>query len=259
MRIATFNVNGIRARLPLLLSWLALHRPHILALQETKVQDQDFPQKQLADLGYHCSYWGQKSYNGVAVLSLTAPDQLRQGLPGFKGDEARFMAGLFDGIWVINSYVPQGRAVDDPAFAVKLDYLTQVKAFVAEYFKATDHLIWLGDLNVALGPLDVYDPEKMDGQVCYHPQERSKIAAIMELGLHDLFREMHPETRQYTFWDYRLRAGLSRNLGWRIDHMMVSKSVLTACRQVWVDTEPRKQERPSDHTPVVADIAWPAT
>lgn len=249
--IATYNVNGIRARQETLLSWLAANKCQVAALQETKVQDSDFPAQPFQENGYALNYAGQKSFNGVALLSLERPDEIISALPGQEGQGARFQAARFADVWVINSYVPQGRAPDNPAFQDKLVFIRTVGEFIKENkFK---NLVWLGDINVAPGQLDVYDPVKLKGQVGFHPEEQAALAETMEEnGLKDLFREMHPEEQAFTFWDYRAPNGFKRNLGWRIDLMLVSPSMLARCRECWVDKHMRGQDKPSDHAPLLA-------
>jgi len=251
--IASFNCNGIRARLPVLESWLEENRPDLLCLQETKVQDRDFPQAPLAELGYQVYFRGQKSYNGVALLSRRPLEGVVCDFPGDgEGAEARVIAGRLGDLWVLNTYVPQGRDPNDPAFQYKLRFLERVRRWLEEEFSPEGLLLWTGDLNVAPGPLDVFDPQRLEGQVGFHPQEREALARMMDWGLVDLFRLHHPDQKQFTFWDYRLPKSFARNLGWRIDHMLATRPLAELCRDCWVDDRPRGEPKPSDHTFLLA-------
>ncbi len=255
-KLATFNTNGIRARLGIILDWLESEQPDVLCIQETKVQDKDFPLAPLQEAGYQAAFWGQKSYNGVATLTRRPP---RQVLRGFAGDgrppeeQARIITLEVDGVWVVNTYVPQGREVGDPAFQYKLDFLERLRAWLAARFSPQeDALVLAGDMNVAPRDLDVFDPQRMQGKVTCHPEERRALARLVEWGLEDVFRRLHPETQQFTFWDYRLPRALKHNLGWRIDHIYASASLARACTAARVDTGPRALPKPSDHTFLVA-------
>ncbi len=257
--LATFNVNGIRARLPILVSWLAQAAPDVVCLQEIKCQDPDFPVEEVNAAGYQAVWWGQKSYNGVALLSRRPAEEARKGFgDGQPDEEARLLSARVDGVWVVNSYVPQGRDPGHPAFQAKLAFLERMVAWLAARFQPGDRLVWLGDLNVAPGPLDVFDPERLEGQVGFHPAERQALAKAQAWGLVDLFRLRHPGERQFSFWDYRLPKSFQRNLGWRIDLLLASQPLAQACRDAWVDTAPRGLEKPSDHTPVLASFDLPA-
>ncbi|MCF8034015.1 MAG: exodeoxyribonuclease III [Desulfarculaceae bacterium] len=252
--LATFNVNGVRARLPLLLDWLGTAAPEVACLQETKVQDADFPASAFEELGYHATFHGQKSFNGVAVLSKEKPSEVLTGLDD--GDEqARVLAVKLGQGWVVNLYVPQGREVGHEAFEYKLAFLARVRAWLSERFQASDPLAVVGDMNVAPTDLDVYDPKRMAGKVSCTPEEREALEAIKGWGLADMFRKHHPDQKQFTFWDYRLPQSFKRDLGWRIDLILASTPLAKACEECLVDTEPRGRAKPSDHTPVVARFA----
>lgn len=255
IKLATFNVNGIRARLGILRDWLAANRPQLVCLQETKVQDADFPAAELEAIGYHSVFFGQKSYNGVALLSLAELGEVQRGLPGLGPDqEARLISGRLGELLVINAYVPQGREVGHPAFTAKLEFLARLRQLLEECCHPDQAVVLAGDLNVAPGPLDVYDPQRLEGQVGFHPDERQAFSRLLEWGLGDLFRQLNPEKRQFTFWDYRLPKAFARDLGWRIDHLLVSPSLAQACGSCWVDIAPRGLEKPSDHTPLLAEF-----
>ena len=240
-KVATFNVNGIRARLPLVLEWLSRERPDVLCMQEIKCVDESFPAGPLMELGYALRVRGQKSFNGVAFISLREPDA-----------EARLLAIRVDGVWVVNTYVPQGRDPLDAAFQVKLEFLSRLKRFFESRFHPSMPVIWTGDINVAPEPLDVFDPERLDGEVGFHPDERAALRETMSWGFVDLFRRFHPGRKQFTFWDYRLRGGFTKDLGWRIDHVLATESLSAVCHACDVDIEPRTASKPSDHTPVWA-------
>jgi exodeoxyribonuclease-3 len=257
-KVATFNVNGVRARLGILLDWLREQAPDLLCLQETKAQDQDFPASEFEALGYRAAYWGQKAYNGVAVLGRSGFDEVRKGFgDGQSDEEARLITVRASGVWVVNTYVPQGRDPADPAFQAKLAFFARLESWLAAGFSPEQPLLLLGDLNVAPAALDVFDPKRLEGQVGFHPAERQALAKTAAWGLSDLFRLRHPEEKQFTFWDYRLPKSFARNLGWRIDHILASAPLARACVEAWVDVAPRGREKPSDHTPVLAEFDLP--
>ncbi len=254
-RVATFNVNGIRSRLTAMLPWLEERSPDVLCLQEIKCRDEDFPFKVFQDAGYVASVRGQKSFNGVAVLSKSDPDQiLKEFADGMPDDEARFIAVKIGNIWIVNTYVPQGRDPEHPAFQHKLDFFDRLKRWFAGRHAPTQPLIWTGDINVAPEAIDVFDPKRMAGKIGFHPSEHKALADVVSWGFSDLFRKHHPETRQFTFWDYRLPQSFGRNLGWRLDHILATEPLARVCVECAVDGEPRGRENPSDHTPVWAEF-----
>ncbi|MFH1092431.1 MAG: exodeoxyribonuclease III [Pseudomonadota bacterium] len=254
-KLATFNVNGIRARLEILIDWLKTSQPDVLCLQETKCQDKDFPLPAFEAEGYSAAYWGQKSFNGVAVLTRRQLTEIQLGFSdGQPETEARMMTVLVDGVWVVNTYVPQGRSPDDPAFQAKLNFFSRLDRWFKKRFSPSQPLIWTGDLNVAPEPIDVFDPERLEGEVGFHPEERKALASVSAWGFNDLFRKFNPTVRQFTFWDYRLPHSFKRNLGWRLDHILATRPMINAARGCQVDTEPRGKEKPSDHTPVWAEF-----
>lgn len=253
--LATFNVNGIRARLGIVLDWLKEQSPQVVCLQETKAQDKDFPKEALEGAGYHVTFVGQKSYNGVAVLSKNPPETILSGLDDGEDDpEARFLALKLDGLWVANAYLPQGREEGHPAFAYKLRYFERVSAWLEKNHQKDGRVILTGDLNVAPWEIDVYDPVRLEGESDFHPQVRAAFQRFLDWGLVDLFRQHHPDLKQYTFWDYRLPKSFQRNLGWRIDHILATQPLARICRDCWVDTKPRGLAKPSDHTPLLASF-----
>lgn len=255
MKIATFNVNGIRARLPIVLEWLGKEVPDVLCLQETKVQDPDFPAKPFEDLKYHCVFRGQKAYNGVAILSRTAPEDVRFGFgDGDAGEESRLITAVVHGVFVVNSYVPQGYAPDSDKFQYKLRWFERLRQFFDRFFQPANHLIWLGDFNVAPEPVDVYDPARLAGRVCFHPEEHRALDAVKSWGFVDVFRKHEPGEKKYSFWDYRVPNAVDRGLGWRLDHIWASASLAQVSTRAWIDVAPRLFPRPSDHTFVVAEF-----
>lgn len=254
-KFATFNVNGIRARLPLLVDWVQQHQPDVLCLQEIKCQERDFPEEPFLRAGYRVTVRGQKAFNGVAVISRNQPIQVLRGFDdGEADDEARLIAVAVDGVWVVNTYIPQGRDPEAPAFQYKLDFFVRLKHWLSRHFASDQLLLWTGDMNVAPEAMDVFDPQRLAGQVGFHPAEHQALADLMEWGFVDLFRKHHPEQRQFTFWDYRLPKSFSRNLGWRLDHIMATAPMAHMCLECQVDTEPRGADKPSDHTPVWAEF-----
>ena len=254
-KIATFNVNGVRSREHVLTSWLESRGPDVVCLQEIKCQDSEFPVEALRQIGYEASVCGQKSFNGVAILSKRKPEQVRRGF-GDAGSEteARLIAAKIDGIWIFNTYVPQGKSPEHPAFRIKLDFFTRLRSLFQGEFKPSDPLIWTGDINVAPEEIDVFSPRRMDGKAGFHPLEREALADVASWGFSDLFRKHHSDARQFTFWDYRLPQSFQRNLGWRLDHIYATLPICAASIDCGVDADLRGQSNPSDHTPVWAEI-----
>jgi exodeoxyribonuclease III len=255
-KLATFNVNGIRARLATVVDWIGEHQPDVLCLQEIKCQDKDFPVQPLEEAGYRVSLRGQKSFNGVAILTRRQPDEIIKGFgDGDTDEEARFIGARVDGVWVVNTYIPQGRDPEHPAFQYKLGYFTRLKRWFERRFDPTQPLIWTGDINVAPTALDVFDPKRLAGSVGFHPLEHQALAEVAAWGLVDCFRKHHPDQKQFTFWDYRLPKSFERNLGWRIDHILATRPLAEVCLDCLVDSELRGRQNPSDHTPVWAEFA----
>ena len=256
MKIASFNANGIRARMPIILEWLERESPDVLCLQETKVQDPDFPHQPLEGAGYHCSVKGQKSYNGVAILSKNRPENIASGFEDDDEKEGpRLIRATVNDIVIVNTYVPQGRDPESEMFRYKLDWFKRLFDYFERNFNTEMPIIWTGDFNVAPTPMDVYDPEKLAGSVCFHPDEHNALQRMVDWGLEDVFRRHHPDEQVFTFWDYRIPNGVKRNLGWRIDHILTTRSLANASTDSWVDQEPRLLTRPSDHTPIVAEFS----
>lgn len=256
MRIASFNVNSLRARLPIVLEWLAERKPDILAIQETKVQDIDFPTDVFDKTGYKYAFKGQKSYNGVAIFSKGEIEDVQYGFDDEPRDEARLIKAEIEGITIINTYVPQGYLPDTEKFEYKINWFNRLHKFFDRNFKPAQSVLWLGDFNVAPEAIDVYDPEGLWGHVCYHPRVQQALSEVVRWGFIDAFRMHCKEPGQYTFWDFRLRNSVKRNLGWRLDHIMATKPLAERSISCYIDKEPRLANRPSDHTPIIAEFDW---
>lgn len=256
LKIATYNVNSIRTRWPLVLDWLQREQPYLLALQETKTPDPDFPQAELQASGYHVVFRGQPAHAGVALLSREVPLDVRYGLDdGEPPDEARLIRAQIGPFTVINTYIPQGRDITTEHFTYKLRWLERLRAYFARHFTPQDALIWLGDFNVAPEPIDVYDPKRLVTNPDFHPDARAALERIRAWGWVDLFRLHHPdEPGHYTFWDYRVQNAQARGLGWRIDHIWATEPVAQRCVAAWIDTIARQVDKPSDHTFLVAEL-----
>lgn len=257
MKVATFNVNSIRVRLPLVVEWITNHQPDILALQETKVEDSLFPRSELESLGYYVSFHGMKSYNGVAVLSQKKPCKVLFGFndPQYPED-CRFMISHFENITIVNSYVPQGTSVGSEKFDYKLKWLNKLHNYFIDHFPIVEKIIWLGDINIAPSPIDVYDHEKLYGQVGHHPDEIEALQRIINLGFTDIFRIFHKESGHYTYWDYIIKVAFPKNLGWRIDHIYATNDLKERALSCEIDRTLRAKERPSDHTIVAATFDY---
>ncbi|MCE5186570.1 MAG: exodeoxyribonuclease III [Planctomycetaceae bacterium] len=254
MRIATYNANSIRSRIEPISRWLAMHQPDVLALQETKVQDSEFPIAELAATGYKVCMRGQLRNNGVAILSRREPDSVLLRLAGDPLDEARFMQAVFGPVTIINSYVPQGYEVGSDRFRYKLDWFRLLREHLERSCSPTQPIVWVGDFNAALTDIDVHNPKRLWGSVCYCQPVKDALLNVMEWGFVDLFRAFHPEPEHYTFWDYRIFNALKNNIGWRLDYIMATASAAAACTDCRIDPEPRGWDKPSDHTFIWADF-----
>jgi len=254
LKLAGFNVNSVRARLPMVLQWLREHHPDVLCLQETKVQDVDFPAEAFEAEGYKCAFRGQKAYNGVAILSSGEIRQVVSGFDTEPRDEARLMRARTGSVVVVNTYIPQGYMPQSEKFTYKLRWFARLREYFARHFVPGDPLIWTGDFNVAPEPRDVYDPRGLMGHVCFNQQVQQALRETMQWGFVDLFRMHCDQPGHYTFWDYRLRNSFRRNLGWRLDHIMATGPLAERCVRCYIDTAPRQAPRPSDHTVIVAEF-----
>jgi len=256
MKFATFNTNSIRARLPIIKDWLDRERPDVLCVQETKVQDKDFPADPFEEAGYHVIFKGQKSYNGVAIISKLPPDDILLNLYDKEDEQARFLSARIGDIPVINVYVPQGFAVGTDKFEYKLSWLNDLLKHIKENYDPAQPLLVAGDFNVALEPIDVFDPEKFKGEVGFHPDEQAILRQFPDWGLVDVFRKHEPAGDHYTFWDYRIPNALKRKMGWRIDYILATAPLAEKSIRVRIDTDARMLEKPSDHTFLVAEFHY---
>lgn len=254
--IASFNINSIRVRMEDFTAWLGREKPDVVALQETKVQNEDFPVEPLAAVGYHVVFLGEKGKNGVAIVSRETPTDVKTGLDewGIAG-EARLISARFNDIAIVNTYVPQGREAGTDYFQYKLQWIRHMKEYFSRHFQPDQQVVWLGDLNVAPEPIDIYDPDRLLGRVGYHPEEHTALAEVKTWGFTDIFRRHVPEKGHYTFWDYRVKNALDRGLGWRIDHIWSTNSLAERSVDARIDTSLRRQPRPSDHAPIIASFA----
>lgn len=253
MKIATWNVNSLRVRLPQVLAWLDAERPDVLALQETKLPDPDFPAADFHARGYQAAFSGQKTYNGVATLSRAPLTVLATSLPGFGDPQRRVLCAETEGVPVLNLYVPNGSEVGSDKYDYKLGWLDAARAYIAGLLPTRPRLVVLGDFNIAPADEDVHDPAAWAGQVLCSGPERDAFRRLLELGLEDCFRKFPQPPDSFTWWDYRA-AGFRRNLGLRIDHILAGAESARRCRSCRIDRTPRGWERPSDHAPVIAEF-----
>ena len=256
MKIASFNVNSLRMRVPVVVEWLAENQPDVLCVQETKVQDADFPADAFEKTKYQIIFKGQKSYNGVAIFSKAKPKNVEYGFENEPKDEPRLIKAEIDGITIVNTYVPQGYSPESDKFQYKLDWFSRLLKYFKKNFKPGDAVVWVGDLNIAPEPIDVYDPKGLLGHVCFHPDVHKALQAVMKWGFTDVFRKHCKEAGQYTFWDFRMPNSVRRNLGWRLDHIMATKPLAEKSTACYIDKKPRLTEKPSDHTPIIAEFDW---
>jgi exodeoxyribonuclease-3 len=254
MKIATWNVNSLKVRLGQVMEWLDAAAPDVLVLQEIKQVTEAFPTETFAEAGYDAIANGQKTYNGVAVISRSPSSDHVMDFPGFEDPQRRILAATIDGVRVINLYVPNGSEVGSEKYAYKLEWLTALKGFLEEEMKAHEKLVVLGDFNIAPDDRDVHDPKKWGDGILCSPAERAALTALLDLGLSDVFRQFDQPEKQFSWWDYRF-AGFQRNAGLRIDLILASKALAARCDRSYIDREPRSWERPSDHTPVIAEFS----
>ncbi len=255
VKLATWNVNSVIARLPLVLQWLAAARPDVLCLQETKCIDERFPKDAFAELGYTAEVFGQPTYNGVAILSsLPFTNVQFKNLPDDEaGAQRRLLAATIEGCTIVNVYVPNGQSVGTDKYRFKLEWLKLLRRFFDEHLERDAHVVLCGDFNVAPEDADVHDPELWRGRILCSQPERRALAEVKAWGLTDAFRLHNKGDEQFSWWDYRA-GSFRRNAGLRIDHLWVSESLAESCRAAWIDCAPRAWERPSDHTPVVGEF-----
>jgi exodeoxyribonuclease III len=251
LKIATFNCNSVRSRLPIVLEWLTRESPDLLALQETKVTDDQFPREAFESAGWRLAVRGQKAYNGVAFVTKKPLEDVVGSPPE---EEARLIMGRLDGVLFINTYVPQGTMPDSPKFEKKLRFLADLKTRLAEIAASGTPAVWMGDLNVAPTEEDLWDPKGNAEHVCFHPKVRRAFEAARGTAWADLFREKVKGPGHFTFWDYLVPTNLARNRGWRVDHLLGTAPMVKRLRRVWIDKEPRLKEKPSDHTFLAAEF-----
>ena len=254
--VASWNVNSLKVRLPQVTEWLGAHPVDVIGLQETKLQDEHFPQGELEALGYHVVRSGQKTYNGVALLSRAPITDVVFGLAGFEDPQRRVAIGTSGGVRYVNLYVPNGQAVGSEKYEYKLRWLDALHALLVQEAATHPQLVVMGDFNIAPDDRDVHDPVAWAGQILCSDAERGALRRVLEIGLVDTFRLFEQPAGLYSWWDYR-QAGFRRNLGLRIDLILASAALRGSCRESTVDKEPRRAERPSDHAPAVARFELP--
>jgi exodeoxyribonuclease-3 len=254
MKIATWNVNSIIARLPHVTRWLEAAQPDVLCIQETKCADEKFPLLELQATGYECIFFGQQSYNGVAILSRSGAANVQRGFPEDEaGSQTRLLAADIAGVRIVNCYIPNGQAVGSEKYQFKLNWLNRLREFLDRSYDTSSQVLICGDFNVAPEDRDVHDPRLWQNRVLCSEPERAALQHIRDWGFTDTFRMHTAEGGHYSWWDYRA-GGFRRNLGLRIDHVWVSAPLAARSRATWIDKEPRAWERPSDHAPVVAEF-----
>ena len=254
MKLVTWNVNSLAVRLPQLLAWLEANPVDVIVLQETKLTDDKFPQAQIQAAGYAVEFFGQKTYNGVALLSRSSATAVVKNIPGFNDAQARVIAGTVDGVRAIGAYFPNGQAPDSDKFVYKMRWLAALREWVRAEMAEHPQLVLMGDYNIAPEDRDVHDPVAWAGQILCTPQERAHFAALTELGLSDAFRLFEQPPRLWSWWDYRNLA-FRKNQGLRIDHILVSAALKPRVQACHIDKLPRKNERPSDHAPVLVTLS----
>jgi exodeoxyribonuclease-3 len=253
MKLTTWNVNSLKVRLPQVLEWIGKFRPDVLCLQETKLDDDKFPVAEIAAAGYRPLYSGQKTYNGVAILSLAEGIDAVAVIPSLEDPQKRVLAATINGVRVICVYVPNGESVDSDKYQYKLNWLAALNAWLRDELVRYPRLAVLGDFNVAPDARDVHDPELWDGKVLFSEPEREALKTLLALGLKDAFRLFAQPERSYTWWDYRMNS-FRRQMGLRIDHILLSGELARICAACTIDIEPRRAERPSDHAPVIVEL-----
>lgn len=253
MKLATWNVNSLKVRLPHLMDWLSVQQPDVLCLQETKIEDASFPLGEIEAAGYRALYAGQKTYNGVALLTRAAATDTLSRIPGFEDEQKRVIAATLGDTRVVCLYVPNGQSVGSDKYAYKLAWLDALVAWLRAELAQYPRLAVLGDFNIAPEDRDVHDPQLWEGQVLVSEPERARFRALLDLGLKDAFRLFDQPAGSFTWWDYR-QAAFRRNLGLRIDHILLSPELAARCRACAIDVAPRRLTRPSDHAPVIAQL-----
>lgn len=253
MKLATWNVNSLSVRLPQVLDWLAANPVDVLALQELKLTDDKFPHQAFKDAGYESVCFGQKTYNGVALISKTNATDLIKNIPGFDDEMARVITGTVDGIRVVGAYFPNGQEPGSEKFEYKMEWLKGLRSWLKTEILSHPNLVLMGDFNITTDDADVWDPIALEGTIHCTDEERYELAALKALGLVDAYRLFPQAAKSFSWWDYR-NAGFRRNQGLRIDYVLVSKALSSQTKACIIDKTPRKNERPSDHAPVIVEI-----
>jgi exodeoxyribonuclease-3 len=255
VKIATWNVNSLRAREDHVLDWVEHNKPDVLCLQETKCTDQEFPEDAFGDLNYDVTFFGQRSYNGVAIASRPEMFEIVKGFPGDPGDqERRMISAKIEGVRVVCVYAPNGQSLDSDRFPMKLEWYRRLKQWLGEVSSPDAPLVICGDFNVAPADLDVYDPAAVKERILCSTKERNALSDLMSFGLTDAFRHTDPKTRKFTWWDYR-SSSFERNLGLRIDHFLITKPIVDRLTRVKIDEGVRGMKNPSDHVPVILEVS----
>jgi exodeoxyribonuclease-3 len=252
--VATYNVNSIRSRLHIVLPWLKKNKPDVLCMQETRVDDDKFPKEEFITIGYHLLVsGGTKGRNGVAVVSLGEPDEYELGFPEQPKDRDRLIKAKFPQVTIVNAYVPQGYKIDNPKYQYKLEWFNRLGRFFEKHCPMSGNLLWCGDMNVAPEDIDVHNPSGLRNHVCFHEAAKNAFRQVKSKGFTDIFRKHHPnEPGMYTFFDYRARDSVERNLGWRVDQILWTKLAAEKSIDCFIDMKPRLEDKPSDHTLLVA-------
>ncbi len=253
LKVASWNVNSLNVRLPHVLAWCGAAAPDILALQETKMTDDRFPVEDLLEAGYHSVFSGQPTYNGVAILSREPGSDPVTDVPGLDDPQRRILAATYGEVRVIDLYVVNGKEVGSDKYEYKLEWLARVTDWIADEMQRFENVIVLGDFNIAPDDRDVYDPEAWHERILCSTPEREALQRMLDLGLSDTFRQFEQPEKTWSWWDYR-QAAFRRNMGLRIDLVLASEALAAKCTAAYIDKEPRRQERPSDHTPVIAEF-----
>jgi len=253
MKLAAWNVNSLKVRLPQLLEWLETRKPDVVCLQETKLEDHNFPQLEIEAAGYQVAFSGQKTYNGVALLARETPTDIVCGNPHFPDPQKRLIAATVGGVRIVCAYIPNGQAVGSEKYAYKLAWLDALAPWLGEQLAANPQLALAGDFNIAPEDRDVHDPVAWTGQILCSEPERAAFQRLLGLGMEDSFRLFKQPEKSFSWWDYRM-LGFQKNQGLRIDHILLSSALAARCTAAGIDREMRKRERPSDHAPVIAEL-----
>jgi len=253
VKLASWNVNSLKVRLPHLLDWLAAARPDVVCLQETKTEDAGFPREAIEAAGYRVVFCGQKTYNGVAILSRAEPLDVQHGIPDFADDPKRLIAATVGDTRIVCAYAPNGQSLESDKFIYKLRWYEALTGWMQDELRKHPRLAILGDFNIAPEDRDVHNPKRWEGGIHVSPQERAALARLLSAGFSDAFRLFEQPEKEFSWWDYRLNA-FQRGWGLRIDLILLSKELAARCRASSIDKAPRALERPSDHTPVIAEL-----